>query len=94
VAPSACTANSPSSPTNYYTDIYNINKAVFGQAPGTSCRPGPWWPAARHNIEESGFNYIRNFYTDQLDRATFKPGPVGVDQFSSSGNMDAPTPAS
>jgi iron complex outermembrane receptor protein len=25
-------ANSPSSPTNYYTDIYNTNKAMFGQA--------------------------------------------------------------
>jgi iron complex outermembrane receptor protein len=88
VAPSVCTANSPSSPTNYYTDIYNTNKAVFGQA------TWDFWPTwtlvagVRHNIEDSGFNYIRNFYTDQLDRASFKPGPVGVDQFSSSGNKD------
>jgi iron complex outermembrane receptor protein len=88
VAPSVCTANSPSSPTNYYTDIYNTNKAVFGQA------TWDFWPSwtlvagVRHNIEDSGFNYIRNFYTDQLDRASFKPGPVGVDQFSSSGNKD------
>jgi iron complex outermembrane receptor protein len=88
VAPSVCTANSPSSPTNYYTDIYNTNKAVFGQA------TWDFWPSYtlvagfRHNIEDSGFNYIRNFYTDQLDRASFKPGPVGVDQFSSSGNKD------
>lgn len=32
VAPSVCTASSPSSPTNYYTDIYNINRSLFGQA--------------------------------------------------------------
>ena len=88
VAPSACTAGSPSSPTNYYTDIYNTNKALFGQA------TWDFWPTYtlvagfRHNIEDSGFNYIRNFYTDQLDRASFVPGPVGVDQFSSSGNKD------
>jgi iron complex outermembrane receptor protein len=88
VAPSVCTASSPSSPTNYYTDIYNTNKAVFGQATWDFA---PTWTLVagfRHNIEESGFNYIRNFYTDQLDRASFKPGPVGVDQFSSSGNKD------
>jgi iron complex outermembrane receptor protein len=88
VSPSVCTANSPSSPTNYYTDIYNINKAVFGQVTWDFAPTWTLVAGARHNIEESGFNYIRNFYTDQLDRATFKPGPVGVDQFSSSGNMD------
>jgi iron complex outermembrane receptor protein len=88
VAPSTCTANSPSSPTNYYTDIYNINKAVFGQVTWDFAPTWTLVAGARHNIEESGFNYIRNFYTDQLDRATFKPGPVGVDQFSSSGNKD------
>lgn len=88
VAPSTCSASSPSSPTNYYTDIYNTNKAIFGQA------TWDFWPSwtlvagLRHNIEDSGFNYIRNFYTDQLDRASFVPGPVGVDQFSSSGNKD------
>jgi iron complex outermembrane receptor protein len=88
VSPSICSANSPSSPTNYYTDIYNINKAAFGQITWDFLPTWTLVAGARHNIEESGFNYIRNFYTDQLDRATFKPGPVGVDQFSSSGNMD------
>jgi len=91
VAPTACAANSPSSPTNYYTDIYNINKAIFGQA---TWEFQPSWTLVaglRRNSEESGYNYIRNFFTDQLDRATFKPGPVGVDQFSSSGNKDNAT---
>ncbi|GAB3374836.1 TonB-dependent receptor [Massilia agri] len=88
VAPTRCAANSPSSPTNYYTDIYNVNKAVFGQA---SWDFAPTWTLVaglRRNLEESGFNYERNFYTDQLDRASFVPGPVGVDVFSSSGNED------
>jgi iron complex outermembrane receptor protein len=88
VAPTKCAANSPSSPTNYYTDIYNVNKAVFGQA---SWDFAPTWTLVaglRRNLEESGFNYERNFYTDQLDRSTFVPGPVGVDVFSSSGNED------
>lgn len=91
VAPTNCQANSPSSPTNYYTDIYNINKAVFGQA---TWEFAPTWTLVaglRRNAEESGYNYIRNFFTDQLDRATFKPGPVGVDQFSSQGNKDNST---
>ncbi|QBE61821.1 TonB-dependent receptor [Pseudoduganella lutea] len=88
VAPARCAANSPSSPTNYYTDIYNVNKAVFGQ--GTWDFAPTWTLVAgvRRNLEESGFNYERSFYTDQLDRATFVPGPVGVDVFSSSGNED------
>jgi iron complex outermembrane receptor protein len=88
VAPSICSASSNSSPTNYYTDIYNVNKAVFGQATWEFVPTYTLVAGLRRNIEESGYNYLRNFYTDQLDRATFKPGPVGVDQFSSSGNLD------
>jgi iron complex outermembrane receptor protein len=61
---------------------------VFGQVTWDFLPTWTLVAGARHNIEESGFNYIRNYYTDQLDRASFKPGPVGVDQFSSSGNMD------
>jgi iron complex outermembrane receptor protein len=88
VAPTNCSASSPSSPTNYYTDIYNVNKAVFGQASWEFLPSYTLLAGLRWNHEESGFNYQRNFYTDQLDRASFKPGPVGVDQFSSSGNTD------
>lgn len=88
VAPATCTASSPSSPTNYYTDIYNVNKSVFGQLTWDFLPTYTLLAGARYNIEESGYNYERNFYTDQLDRATFKPGPVGVDVFSSSGNRD------
>jgi len=91
VAPTNCTASSPSSPTNYYTDIYNINKAVFGQATWEFAPTYTLVAGLRRNAEESGFNYIRNFYTDQLDRATFVPGPVGVDVFSSRGNKDNST---
>lgn len=91
VAPAVCTANSPSSPTNYYTDIYNINRSVFGQATWDFVPTWTLVAGMRRNVEVSGFNYIRNFYTDQLDRASFKPGPVGVDQFSSSGNKDYAT---
>ncbi|WP_343730230.1 TonB-dependent receptor [Duganella sp.] len=91
VAPMTCNANSPSSPTNYYTDIYNTNKAVFGQA---SWEFLPTWTltaGVRFNEEISGYHYKRNFYTDQLDEASFKPGPVGVDQFESYGNSDPAT---
>ena len=88
VAPTACNANSPSSPTNYYTDIYNTNKAIFGQA---SWEFVPTWTLTaglRANEEISGYHYKRNFYTNQLDEASFVPGPVGVDQFQSTGNTD------
>ncbi|WP_432382106.1 TonB-dependent receptor [Duganella sp. P38] len=88
VAPMTCNANSPSSPTNYYTDIYNTNKSVFGQA---SWEFAPTWTLTgglRLNEEISGYHYKRNYYTDQLDEATFKPGPAGVDQFESTGNSD------
>ncbi|RZT04162.1 iron complex outermembrane recepter protein [Duganella sp. CF402] len=91
VAPMTCNANSPSSPTNYYTDIYNTNKSIFGQA---SWEFLPTWTltaGVRFNQEISGYNYKRNFYTDQLDEASFKPGPVGVDQFKSYGNSDPAT---
>jgi iron complex outermembrane receptor protein len=87
-APTACNANSNSSPTNYYTDIYNVNKAVFGQA---SWDFAPTWTALaglRDNLETSGFHYARNYYTNQVDKSTFVPGPVGVDQFQSTGNAD------
>jgi iron complex outermembrane receptor protein len=88
VAPATCSASSPSSPTNYYTDIYNINRAVFGQLAWDFYPTWTLVAGLRRNVEVSGFNYARNFYTNQLDRATFVPGPVGVDQFSSSGNRD------
>ncbi|MDB5792300.1 MAG: TonB-dependent receptor [Massilia sp.] len=91
VAPTACAANSPSSPTNYYTDIYNVNKAVFGQATWEFL---PTWTLVgglRRNVEESGYHYKRSFYTDQLDLASFRPGPVGIDQFASTGNKDYAT---
>jgi iron complex outermembrane receptor protein len=91
VHPTVCSASSNSSPTNYYTDIYNLNRSLFGQA---TWDVYPTWTlvaGARRNQETSGFNYIRNYYTDQLDRSTFVPGPVGVDQFSSAGNRDYAT---
>ena len=87
-APTVCTASSTSSPTNYYTDIYNLNRAIFGQATWDFYPTYSLVAGFRRNSETSGFNYIRNFYTTQLDRASFVPGPVGVDQFSSSGNKD------
>ena len=88
VAPAVCSASSTSSPTNYYTDIYNVNKALFGQATWEFMPSYTFLAGLRDNIETSGFHYARNFYTNQLDRATFVPGPVGVDQFSSQGNKD------
>jgi iron complex outermembrane receptor protein len=91
VAPVACNANSPSSPTNYYTDIYNTNKAVFGQA---SWEFLPTWTLTaglRVNEEISGYHYKRNYFTNQLTPESFKPGPVGVDQFQSIGNSDVAT---
>ncbi|GAB3458263.1 TonB-dependent receptor [Massilia terrae] len=91
VQPTVCSASSPSSPTNYYTDIYNINRAVFGQATWDFYPSYTLVAGIRRNVEDSGFNYIRNFYTDQLDRSTFVPGPVGKDQFHSAGNKDYAT---
>ncbi|MGV7208731.1 TonB-dependent receptor [Oxalobacteraceae bacterium A2-2] len=91
VTAATCTANSPSSPTNYYTDIYNTNKAVFGQA---SWEFIPTWTLTaglRVNEEISGYHYKRNYLTNQLDEASFTPGPVGVDQFQSTGNTDRAT---
>jgi iron complex outermembrane receptor protein len=91
VAPTVCNANSPSSPTNYYTDIYNTNKAVFGQA---SWEFVPTWTLTgglRVNEEISGYHYKRNYFTNQLTEASFVPGPVGVDQFQSTGNNDRAT---
>jgi iron complex outermembrane receptor protein len=88
VAPTVCSASSTSSPTNYYTDIYNVNTAAFGQL---TWDMHPAWTlvaGGRFNREDSGYNYERSFFTDQLDRSTFKPGPVGVDVFSSQGNKD------
>jgi iron complex outermembrane receptor protein len=87
-APTVCNANSTSSPTNYFTDIYNVNKALFGQA---TWEFAPTWTALaglRDNLETSGFHYARNYYTNQVDAASFVPGPVGVDQFQSTGNAD------
>ena len=84
----SCTASSPSSPTNYYTDIYNTNKAVYGQA---SWEFVPTWTleaGLRDNLETSGFHYKRNYNTSQLTESSFVPGPVGVDQFQSTGNDD------
>jgi iron complex outermembrane receptor protein len=88
VAPTVCAANSTSSPTNYYTDIYNVNTAVFGQMTWDMRHDWTLVAGGRFNREDSGYNYERSFFTDQLDRSTFKPGPVGVDVFSSQGNKD------
>ena len=90
-APTVCTAASTSSPTNYYTDIYNVNRALFGQGTWEFYPTYSLVAGIRRNAETSGFNYIRNYYTTQLDRASFVPGPVGVDQFSSSRNKDYAT---
>ncbi|MES2148293.1 MAG: TonB-dependent receptor [Pseudomonadota bacterium] len=88
VAPAVCSASSTSSPTNYYTDIYNVNKALYGQATWEFLPSYTMLVGLRDNIETSGYHYARNFYTNQLDRSTFVPGPVGVDQFASEGNQD------
>jgi iron complex outermembrane receptor protein len=88
IAPSVCNGSSNTSPTNYFTDIYNVNKAVFGQATWEFVPTYTLVAGLRWNTEDSGFHYQRSFYTDQLDRTTFKPGPVGVDQFQSTGNID------
>jgi iron complex outermembrane receptor protein len=91
VHPAVCTAKSTSSPTNYYTDIYNLNRALFGQASWDVYPTYTLVAGIRRNQETSGFNYLRNYYTDQLDRSSFVPGAVGVDQFSSAGNRDYAT---
>ncbi len=89
VAPTVCSASSTSSPTNYYTDIYNVNKSAFGQLSWDMHPQYTLVAGGRFNTEDSGYHYQRSFFTDQLDRSTFTPGPVGVDQFASQGNKDS-----
>jgi iron complex outermembrane receptor protein len=88
VAPAVCASTSVSSPTNYFTDIENVNKSLFGQATWDFAKDWTMVGGLRMNSEESGFHYARNYYTNQLDASTFVPGPVGVDQFQSTGNVD------
>ncbi len=88
LAPTVCTATSPTSPTNYVTSVYNVNKSIFGQASWDFMPTYTLLAGMRLNSEESGFDYKRNFYTNQIDDASFVPGPVGIDQFSNVGNVD------
>lgn len=82
-----CSGSSVTSPVVYDTDVYNINKAVFGQAsweflPGWTLLAG-----GRFNSETSGYHFGRNYNTT-VTRDTFVAGAPGVDYFESLGNKE------
>jgi iron complex outermembrane receptor protein len=76
------------SPTEFYGDTYNINKAVFGQAswefvPRTTALAG-----LRFNQEESGYHFSGSGNPSALP---FKSPFVAVNNFSSVGNKENAT---
>lgn len=82
-----CSGSSVTSPVVYDTDVYNINKAVFGQA---TWEFSPSWTllaGGRFNSETSGYHFGRNYNTT-VTRENFVAGAPGVDYFESLGNKE------
>jgi len=86
-APTACSGSSLTSPVVYRTDVYNINKAVFGQASWEFVPTYTLTAGARHNSETSGYHFGRNYFTT-VSPATFVAGARGVDYFESIDNTE------
>lgn len=76
------------SPTEFYGDTYNINKAIFGQA---SWEFVPTWTATaglRFNKQESGYHFSG---TGNPSRLAFGAPFSAVNVFSSTGNKEDAT---
>ncbi len=86
-APVACSGTSVTSPVVYNTDVYNINKAVFGQASWEFLPTYTLLVGARSNQETSGYHFGRNYFTT-VPQATFVAGKPGVDYFESIDNKE------
>jgi iron complex outermembrane receptor protein len=82
-----CNGSSITSPVVYETDVYNINKAVFGQATWEFLPTYTLLAGARYNSETSGYHFGRNYNTT-VSREDFVPGARGVDYFESLGNKE------
>ncbi|PWF55269.1 TonB-dependent receptor [Massilia glaciei] len=82
-----CSGSSISSPVVYDTDVYNINKALFGQATWEFVPSWTLLAGARFNAEESGYHFGRNYNTT-VTRETFVAGAPGKDYFESLGNKE------
>jgi len=83
-----CAGTSPSNPVVYETDVYNINKAVFGQATWELAPTYSLLFGARYNSETSGYHFGRGFNTT-VTREAFVPGARGVDYFESIDNEES-----
>jgi iron complex outermembrane receptor protein len=86
-APSACSGTSVSSPVVYNTDVYNINKAAFGQANWEFLPTWSLLAGMRYNQETSGYHFGRNYFTT-MTPSTFVAGAKGVDYFESIDNKE------
>jgi iron complex outermembrane receptor protein len=82
-----CSGSSVTSPVVYDTDVYNINKAVFGQATWEFLPTYTLLAGARVNQETSGYHFGRNYNTT-MTPATFVAGKPGVDYFESIDNKE------
>ncbi|MDL2354522.1 MAG: TonB-dependent receptor [Pseudomonadota bacterium] len=85
--PATCAGTSVTSPVVYNTDVYNVNKALFGQATWEFLPTYTLLVGARSNQETSGYHFGRNFYTT-MTPATFVAGKPGVDYFESLDNQE------
>ena len=86
-APVACSGSSVSSPVVYNTDVYNINKAAFGQATWEFIPTYSLLAGVRYNQETSGYHFGRNYFTT-MTPSTFVAGAKGVDYFESIDNKE------
>ena len=83
-----CSGSSVTSPVVYETDVYNINKAVFGQATWDFLPTWSLLVGARYNNETSGYHFGRNYNTT-VSRENFVAGAPGVDYFESIDNKES-----
>ena len=83
-----CSGSSVSSPVVYETDVYNINKSIFGQATWEFAPTYSLLFGARYNTETSGYHFGRNYNTT-VSRENFKAGAPGVDYFESLDNDES-----
>lgn len=82
-----CSGSSATSPVVYDTDVYNINKALFGQATWEFSPSYTLLAGARANTETSGYHFGRGYNTT-VSQDTFVAGAPGVDYFESLGNKE------
>jgi iron complex outermembrane receptor protein len=83
-----CSGSSITSPVVYETDVYNVNKAIFGQATWEFQPTYTLLAGARYNQETSGYHFGRNYNTT-VSRENFVAGKPGVDYFESLDNKES-----